>query len=323
MHPPSATNSTTSSVAETIPRATQPANTTFQDEPSETDIELKPWKYIGYKGYSDFIASENDFFILRRFDTLNVRVALLLQDELSKLEEQLMLVDKNSSRKEAPDAHNGTFRNEFQDRAQIMETIKKRIYRYSKLNYTMDTTIVMSRLQFVADEHAILTGDWIVVDKFILQQSILKRYPGAPRRDVKSVQRWHANHDFAAIAQVEQKYIMDHEDDLFCVIEKDKTPLRRLLDTSRHLRTLNIWRKGTEKDEEGDENAYVAYYSNKRLDGFVSVFIMAVGVVMPLVPIWILQAVDSNTIKLIVISVFIFVFLVVLSLAMATQPFEE
>ena len=35
------------------------------------EIDVKPWKYIGYRGYVDFIASENDFYIMRRFAALD------------------------------------------------------------------------------------------------------------------------------------------------------------------------------------------------------------------------------------------------------------
>lgn len=37
----------------------------------------KPWKYYGYQAYSEFIASEDDFFILRRFSTVSARVLLM------------------------------------------------------------------------------------------------------------------------------------------------------------------------------------------------------------------------------------------------------
>lgn len=42
----------------------------------------KPWKYIGYPTCSKWMASDADFFVLRRFDDLNVRVILHMQCEL-------------------------------------------------------------------------------------------------------------------------------------------------------------------------------------------------------------------------------------------------
>ncbi|KAF2107350.1 hypothetical protein BDV96DRAFT_471574, partial [Lophiotrema nucula] len=49
----------------------------------------RPWKHICYRGFSEFIASDNVFFILQRFSELTLRVFLASQDELVILEEQL------------------------------------------------------------------------------------------------------------------------------------------------------------------------------------------------------------------------------------------
>ncbi len=39
------------------------------------EVNGMPWKYLGYKEYSEFIVSDNELFLLRRFRTLNVRDA--------------------------------------------------------------------------------------------------------------------------------------------------------------------------------------------------------------------------------------------------------
>jgi hypothetical protein len=46
------------------------------------EVQAKPWKYIGYPTFSKWMASDADFFVLRRFDDLNVRVILHMQCEL-------------------------------------------------------------------------------------------------------------------------------------------------------------------------------------------------------------------------------------------------
>jgi len=98
-------------------------STHHAEPPTNVEIAKKPWKYIGYKGYSDFVASDNDFFIFRRFTSLNSRVALLLQDQLSLLEEQLEELDRQYSRKEAGDINNGSFRFDNEDRMKVVEKI--------------------------------------------------------------------------------------------------------------------------------------------------------------------------------------------------------
>ncbi|KAF7535499.1 hypothetical protein G7054_g5351 [Neopestalotiopsis clavispora] len=94
------------------------------------DIDRKPWKYVGYRGYSS-VVSLDDFFILRRFGTLNARVALLLQDKVVELETQLEDIDKLYSKKETPHLNNGTFRDDLEERSELLEQIAVALKRYN------------------------------------------------------------------------------------------------------------------------------------------------------------------------------------------------
>ncbi|RTE71498.1 hypothetical protein BHE90_014096 [Fusarium euwallaceae] len=263
------------------------SSNTENTPPSEEEVQRKPWKFIGYKGYTEFISSEDDWFILRRFDTLNVRVALALQDEISVLEEQLKELDESYSQRESPDRHNGRFRGDAEDRRALTELISDKLYKYNA---------------------------------FVLQQSKLRRYPEAPHRDIRSIRNWHHNHDYAAIAPEEQEYLQ-HDKDLICLVQKDKTPLRRLIDTSLTIRTLPIWRHKDKAAPDYDAE-HVSYYSDARMDKTASVVIVAVGIIMLITPIWVLQAMDGLRAKLAVITTFVLIFLLVLSFAMASKPFE-
>lgn len=102
------------------------------DQPTQEEIQRKPWKFIGYEGYSKFIASDNDFLILRRFGVLSARVALSLQDEIVELEERLEQCDAAYSGRDAEDVNNGTFRDDLPDRKQLLRVIGKKITRYSE-----------------------------------------------------------------------------------------------------------------------------------------------------------------------------------------------
>lgn len=137
---------------------------------------------------------------------------------------------------------------------------------------------------------------------------------------MKSLRNWHHNHDYGAISEDEQRYL-SHEKDLVAVAAREKTPLRQVIDGSLRLRTLSLWRHGEEKVATYDKKE-VTYYSDKRMDSFASAVIIAIGVLMLITPIWILQALADLKAKLAVITVFIFVFLLVLSLAMVAKPFE-
>jgi len=109
---------------------------------SVTQLETheKPWKYIGYKVFSRWVASDPSFFILRRFGALNVRVALSLQDEIVQLEEKLDYMDKRYSDRDIPDVHNGTFRDEAftgdDDRqALVKDVLPEKLTKYSMCLY--------------------------------------------------------------------------------------------------------------------------------------------------------------------------------------------
>ena len=99
--------------------------------PTADDIARKPWKYIGTKGYSEFLASEGDLLVFRRFGALNARILLALQDEISKLEEDLDEMDTFYGDKDGEDYNNGTFRDDMPDRADLLNHLREKLYEYS------------------------------------------------------------------------------------------------------------------------------------------------------------------------------------------------
>lgn len=88
-------------------------------------------KYTGYRGFASFVASDPDFVVLRRFDKLNARVLLSIQDHLSLLEEQLETLDNRYSAKAALDINNGSIRHDQPDRIAHLEKISKKLREYS------------------------------------------------------------------------------------------------------------------------------------------------------------------------------------------------
>ncbi|KAI0900754.1 hypothetical protein F4806DRAFT_449816 [Annulohypoxylon nitens] len=261
-------------------------NISGQGKVSSDDIHRQPWKYIGYRGYARFMSSDSDFLIFRSYRDLSVRLALRLQDRVSELEMKLAELDDSHSRKESMPVNNGTFRDKKDDRELVLDEISTALDRYHK---------------------------------FLIRQSHIREFPSAPSRDVKNIKRWHQNYNCRAIDEAEQGYL--NQDDLICLNQRDSPPLRQLIDNSLRLRTLPIWRdRSRMPGEQGLE--YVGYYSDKRLNAFVSGIITAIGTLLLIVPIWILETLESLKAKLGVITIFVFVFLVVLSSAMATKPFE-
>ena len=87
-------------------------------------------KYIGYPGFVAHVCSDDDFFVLRRFDNLHSRILLRLQDSLAVLEERLDAADSALSAKEATDVDNGSFRSDQAERRALLEVIEAKLNSY-------------------------------------------------------------------------------------------------------------------------------------------------------------------------------------------------
>ncbi|KAI1325975.1 hypothetical protein F5Y16DRAFT_400845 [Xylariaceae sp. FL0255] len=103
-------------------------------EPTRDEIEKQPWKYVGYKRYAEFLASDDDLLIFRRFGTLNARIGLLLQDKITVLEQNLKHVDDACSDRNTEPINNGTFRDDVGKKKslEIPEYEAKNVSYYSK-----------------------------------------------------------------------------------------------------------------------------------------------------------------------------------------------
>jgi hypothetical protein len=122
---------------------TSPPNTDRDAGHSVTANQLKipteelldhPWKYLGYRIFSRWASSEKAFLIVRQFSTLNARIILSLQDDISLLEEQLDVIERSLSRYSNEDHHNGSFRRDIHvDRKIILEKIYIALKKYSEL----------------------------------------------------------------------------------------------------------------------------------------------------------------------------------------------
>lgn len=92
----------------------------------------KPWKFEGYPAFSAWIASSDDFFLLRRFGSLNARVLLMIQDEIVRKEDELQSIDLQSQT--GPDnlGDCSSFRYEPQPRREkILQELKVLLKEYS------------------------------------------------------------------------------------------------------------------------------------------------------------------------------------------------
>jgi hypothetical protein len=104
-----------------------------EEELSNDDLAQKPWKYLGYRAFSDLVASDDALLMVRRFSVLTARVLLSLQDGLTQDEERLAALEKGLAAKDAADIHNGSFRQESQQkRRELLEEIDSKLRKYSR-----------------------------------------------------------------------------------------------------------------------------------------------------------------------------------------------
>jgi hypothetical protein len=257
-----------------------------QDKRSEItieDVRRRPWKYVGYRGVSSFIASEDDFFVLRRFSIVTARVLLGLQDEIVELEGKLNDLDESLSRKDAPNIHNGSFRQETSTvRLSVLKRLEPKLRAYNDL---------------------------------VIQHSQLRRRPEVASKDIDSMANWFYNKP-KAILDEEAQYIQK-TDDLFAMVPKTKSPLRRFLERSSHFRFLRLWRQNI---PQADENVH--FSSDQRIDAFVAFVLTVLGLAMLISPLWILPYISSSVCRLATITAFVLVFVCFVALIAVSEPVQ-
>lgn len=94
----------------------------------------KPWKYKGYPAFSKWMASSNDFFLVRRFGSLNARVLLFMQNRVAEKEELLCAIDTRAQQSTDDQGNSGSLRNDpRQDRTQALAELVPLLKEYSEL----------------------------------------------------------------------------------------------------------------------------------------------------------------------------------------------
>jgi hypothetical protein len=153
----------------------------------------------------------------------------------------------------------------------------------------------------------------------VLLHADLRARPTVPQRNIDSIENWFYNHK-NAIRDNEAQFI-NHTSDLFSLVPKSKSPLRRLLERSAQFRIFKYWRvERTDLEAHDKENEF--YTSDERIDACVSVIITVIGLAMLIAPLWILKFTPDPVKSLAIITTFIVLFLVLVSYATVSRAFE-
>lgn len=107
----------------------------------QADLQFKrdnAWKYFGYPEFCRFVATQNDFFLLRRFGALNARALLTMQHKITELENVLEDLDSRCMNHE--NAESGrvnslswdkSFDNPWNARAKVVDDLQPLLHKYS------------------------------------------------------------------------------------------------------------------------------------------------------------------------------------------------
>ncbi|KAI1413760.1 hypothetical protein F5Y13DRAFT_198111 [Hypoxylon sp. FL1857] len=282
-------------------------------EPTEQEINERPWKYIGYRDFTSYIAADPDFFAVRRFGRLHTRAILTLQDHLTELEGRLDEMDARFSLKAAKvlisnstidankgsdpqeplgvrDVNNGTIRDDVPERVELVAHIIAKLKEY---------------------------------DNLLLNHHQLRNMTTAPKRNIKNIESWFLSNPGAIMD--EETHFIKHHNDLISGC-REKSFLREFFEDQIVLRTmvfLGLFKRQAPPSMSRRDQNEVYHFSDQAMDALGSVAVFIVALLMLVAPLWILQALEDTHWKLATITFFVVICLLFLTLATLGKPFER
>ncbi|KAK7932267.1 hypothetical protein PG985_002979 [Apiospora marii] len=293
---------------------------------SEDEIEYKPWKYTGYKDLASYMASDQDFFAVRRFDRLHTRAILTLQARLEECEEKLDKLDhKYASPQvmavgaEPPEIINvpygGVSREE---KARLDEKHGEWSTPRDINNGTVRDD--MPERTALIDEYTVLLKKY---DRLLLDYSQLRAQKAAPSWNVNNVQNWFRNNPGAIMP--DESTFPDHKTELLSLSSDGGTFARRFFENSVLYpigKSTSLFTK-TPRFMTPRDAKNVHIFSDEATETVATAGTFFVAALMLITPLWILQAIQSMHLKLGVITIFIVVFLGFLTYATTGRAFER
>ncbi|KAI0546410.1 hypothetical protein F4679DRAFT_598725 [Xylaria curta] len=282
--------------------------------PTENELHLYPWKYIGYKGFANFASSDPDFFALRRFDRLHTRTLFSLQDDLSDLEQRLDWMDERFSRKSTKIV--GSCPPKIIDKSSVEAELQDKSQR--DINNGTIRDDLFERRSLIADISTSLER----YDKAVLRYSKMRSLFPAPDRNVRNLQTWLENNE-GAILKNETEFVQ-HGNELIS-ISTPKSTLRRWFEDHivTHTDIIGVFRKQQRIKLEAYDQTSVYTFSDEAINTLASLAVFVSALVMLITPLWILQSLEMLQKKLATITVFIVIFIAFLTVTAPGRPFER
>jgi hypothetical protein len=269
------------------------------------DVEKPiPWRDVGYRGFSEWMASSNDFFLVRRFGALNARVLLLLQDRIVQKEGELKDLDDDAgvNNLTGPEALSNSIRDDPNDeRETLLQEIKSMLDEYSE-----------------AESQRLCT--WLTdnPDDCIIKLSTIYSWDPATKSQRNNVLNWFYNNERAVVTD-EQQWIRV-AGDVIPLARQTKSPLRGLLET---ISRTTGWRMFKLKDQATTRESSTTFnHDINALERFTNAVLITLGLLLLIGPMWSLQFITNEVKRLAIITSFILLFASILAGATAAKPFE-
>ncbi|KAF4432519.1 hypothetical protein CFRS1_v013660 [Colletotrichum fructicola] len=253
---------------------------------TQEDLDKKPWKYIGYRDFCKFAAAENDYFAIRRFDELHVRILFGLQDGLTQLEEKLRSMDDQLSDPQSPDVDNGSFREDQPDRKELLDQIHEALTKY---------------------------------DNLLCQYLNLRSAKDASAISVQNMKTWLSNMN-QPIEPQEVEFLGQR--DLISTSMLKKSPAQQFLETNVGLPFIGWLKRRSRPDETRTTHGLVVRYDDKKFEMMHGVGMYIAALVMLVGPLWLLAALKEEWQKLVSISLLLTMFLTIMNWGIVARPFE-
>ncbi|KAK5128244.1 hypothetical protein LTR85_002911 [Meristemomyces frigidus] len=253
---------------------------------SPSDKDEHHWQYQGYPGLTKWMASANDFFLLRRFSPLQARCLLYLQNEIAKIDKAIEAWDAYAQ-KHPPASAAG-------------------------MCGSLDNDPYSERIQLVRQAIPLLEQYNQLVHSF----AQLKAKPTARNQQINNLKNWFAFYPHAI--DEEEQHHRAKDGDLFPILAKPKVPLVLLMQKSRALR----FRFRLSKRSDRIDLPSVTYTSEQGLETCATFSILIVGLCMSFGSIWWLNDVTNNVHRLAIITGSASLFTFWSWLAAGNRPFE-
>jgi len=162
------------------------------------------------------------------------------------------------------------------------------------------------------------------LDAFLNGYAQLASRGTVDKHDVEAVRTWLNEVRPRAIDLREADYI-DRDGDLVPIIPKSRSPFRKFLENIAILRApmlRDIFSTVPPEDGIDISKEETRWVHHSRVDTLSAMVISFFGLAMLIGPLWILNRVSSTDIKLAVISVFIFVFFVLVNIGTPARVYE-